>query len=134
MYDEPNSTLLGVLTFLPQMSLVVVSGFALYFDLFLACFVQVYCFVAYNKVMTAQYYMWFMSFYPLILCNNRMATCQKWRFVAFQLAFIFCQCIWGVYANAFENEGRQTLVGIQAANFAFFVTNLVICLSMLHFQ
>ena len=77
LYDEPNSTFAGILTFLPQMTLILVSGFALYFDLFVAMFVQVYCFVAFNKVMTAQYYMWFMSFYPLILANNRLLD-KKW--------------------------------------------------------
>ena len=53
LFDEPNSTLIGILTFVPQWSLVLVSGFALYYDLFTACFLQTWFFVMFNKVMTS---------------------------------------------------------------------------------
>lgn len=53
LFDEPNSTLIGILTFVPQWCCIIFSGFALYYDLFFACYVQVHCFVMFNKVMTA---------------------------------------------------------------------------------
>jgi len=53
LFDEPNSTLIGILTFVPQWALVIAAGITFYYDLFLAFFVQVWCFVMFNKVMTA---------------------------------------------------------------------------------
>ena len=53
LFDEPKSVLVGVLTFVPQWALVFVSGIALYYDLFTACFLQTWFFVIFNKVMTA---------------------------------------------------------------------------------
>ena len=83
LFDEPNSTLIGILTFVPQWSLVIVSGFALYYDLFTACFLQTWFFVIFNKVMTAQYYMWYTAFWPIILINNRFFTEKPALFVAY---------------------------------------------------
>lgn len=36
LFDEPNSTLIGILTFVPQWSLILTVGFAFYYDIFLA--------------------------------------------------------------------------------------------------
>lgn len=38
LFDEPNSTTIGILTFIPQWSLVIASGIAFYYDLFTAFF------------------------------------------------------------------------------------------------
>lgn len=88
LFDEPNSTLIGILTFIPQWSLVIVSGFALYYDIFMACYIQVWFFVIFNKVMTAQYYMWYISFWPIILINNRMPFDKPWLFGGFVALWI----------------------------------------------
>ena len=53
MFDEPSSTLLSVLTFVPQWAVVLASGFLFYYDLFLAMLIQTWAFVIFNKVMTA---------------------------------------------------------------------------------
>ena len=128
LFDEPNSTLIGILTFVPQWSLVLVSGFAFYYDVFFACFVQVFCFVMFNKVITAQYYLWYSSFWPLILINNRIG---KEKPVYMLVCFLLCLCaqsLWVYYANAFENGGEQTMVMIQAVNFLFLFCNMGVCL------
>lgn len=52
--DLPSGQLLGLLTFVPQMSLVAGIGAAFGKDIFFACFLQTFVFVMYNKVCTAQ--------------------------------------------------------------------------------
>ena len=39
LFDEPNSTLIGILTFVPQWALVIASGISFYYDIFTACYV-----------------------------------------------------------------------------------------------
>ena len=112
LFDEPNSTLIGILTFVPQWSLVLVSGFALYYDLFTACFLQTWFFVMFNKVMTAQYYMWYAAFWPIILINNRVWRDRPVLLAAYLASWAGGQCFWLFYANEFETNGNQTLVMI----------------------
>jgi phosphatidylinositol glycan class M len=134
LFDEPSSTLIGILTFVPQWSLIIVSGFALYYDLFTACFIQTWFFVIFNKVMTAQYYMWYTAFWPIILINNRFASEHTGKFVTYLCIYASCQGLWGYYANEFETNGEHTLLNIQAANFVWLFVNMVGVLSFLHFQ
>ena len=116
-----KSTLISLLTFVPQWLLVVVAGITFYFDLFTAMFLQAWFFVMFNKVMTAQYYMWYISFVPLILVNNRIS--KAW-FLALNLLWVLGQACWGFFAAKFEFEGEATLEGIQLSNFAFLIINL----------
>lgn len=131
LFDEPKSVLVGVLTFVPQWALVFVSGIALYYDLFTACFLQTWFFVMFNKVMTAQYYMWYAAFWPIILVNNRLAT-KPYHIIAWCTVWGLGQGVWGHYANAFENWGEPTLLGIQCANFLWLAINA--CGAMLFLQ
>lgn len=112
LFDEPNSTLIGILTFVPQWSLVIVSGFALYYDIFAACFYQVWFFVMFNKVQTAQYFMWYIAFMPIVLINNRVVTEKLGLFLAYLVCWGLGQGMWLFYANGFETNGEQTLVMI----------------------
>jgi len=73
LFDEPNSTLLGLLMFLPQAAVVLLSGFLFYYDLFFAMLLQTWSFVIFCKVMTAQYYLWYLAIMPLAAVNNRMS-------------------------------------------------------------
>ena len=104
LFDEPSSTTIGILTFIPQWSLVIVSGSAFYYDLFTAFFVQTWCFIIFNKVMTAQYYMWFQAFAPLILINNDLLK-NPVTLGAYVAVWWIAQGVWGFYANEFETLG-----------------------------
>lgn len=51
-YDSKASVIMSILTFVPQMSVVFLSGLLLWQDLFLAITVQTWAFVTFNKVVT----------------------------------------------------------------------------------
>ena len=127
LFDEPNSTMIGLLTFIPQWALVIAAGITFYYDLFLAMFVQVYCFVMFNKVMTAQYYIWYMVFFPLILVNSRMIDDRKGQGFFLFVTWWIGQGVWGYYANAFENEGKATLLQIHYVNIGWLISNMLFC-------
>ena len=59
--------------FIPQAAVVLLSGFLFYYDLFFAMLLQTWSFVIFCKVMTAQYYLWYLAIMPLAAVNNKMS-------------------------------------------------------------
>lgn len=81
---------------------------AFYYDLFTAFFLQTWFFVMFNKVMTAQYYMWFQAFLPVILINNDLLS-KPYLLAFYAILWAGGQSLWGFYANEFETNGKTTL-------------------------
>ena len=67
-YDDLG---LNLLTFLPQVILLLVIAlrFSRIHDVNFAMFCQTLVFVTFNKVVTAQYFLWYFSLLPLVLPN-----------------------------------------------------------------
>lgn len=63
---------MAILMFIPQWSIVILAGFAFHYDIFFAIVMQTWAFVAFNKVMTAQYFLWYMSLMPFLAINNQV--------------------------------------------------------------
>ena len=68
--------------------------------------------------------MWYTAFWPVILINNRFWSERPALLVAYLLSWAGGQGFWLYYANEFETKGNQTLVMIQAANFAWLAINM----------
>ena len=88
----------------------------------------------FNKVMTAQYYMWYTAFWPIILINNRFLTERPYLFGGYIFCWGLGQGFWGYFANEFETNGEQTLVMIQAANFLWLAINMTGAMLFLSYQ
>jgi phosphatidylinositol glycan class M len=111
----------GRILLVPQLVLLVYSSFALApLDLTLALFVQTFSFVALNKVVTAQYFTWYLCLLPL--CSHRLAwTRGVIRAVAGLLGSVV---FWLGSAYLLEMQGQAVNRLVWFASVVFFVAEV----------
>ncbi|KAI8348862.1 PIG-M-domain-containing protein [Blakeslea trispora] len=114
-------TWMGLLAFIPQLGLVTWIGIAFGKDILFACFLQTFLFVTFNKVITSQYFMWYICLFPLILPSSRIRW--KWRGLSMVVAWAAGQAIWLYYAYGLEFLGQNTFFSLWMAGVVFFVIN-----------
>ncbi|KAJ1725619.1 GPI mannosyltransferase 1 [Coemansia erecta] len=120
-FQSTSSFVVGLLSFLPQVAVVTILGVAFGEDVYFSAFVQTFAFVAYNKVCTAQYFMWYICFLPVIWPFNRQQLIFKGAVLL---------CLWfgsqGLYlqqAYRLEFLGENTFVHLWLAGMAIFAAN-----------
>ncbi len=114
---------MALLTFLPQWGVVFLTGFLLYYDIFIAMLIQTWAFVCFNKVVTAQYILWYLTLVPIVLINNNLATNKVWLGALAVLNF-GAGLHWAFWAYQFEFEGWHTFAEIQYACYIWFAINI----------
>ncbi|GBE61931.1 GPI mannosyltransferase I [Babesia ovata] len=105
---DSGSELNPVLSFIPQMVCVFVYGLLGFWDLELSMFLQTVSFVALNKVVTCQYYLWWMCLLPLVLSKlsfERKAVMVQGAAVA---SFVGSNILWLFFAYSLEMLGYNT--------------------------
>ncbi|KAK0483711.1 glycosyltransferase family 50 protein [Armillaria novae-zelandiae] len=110
-------------SFLPQMTLVLVSGLALgrrKDDLVFACFIQTAVFVIFNKVCTSQYFLWYLLLLPLLLPSIRMSTRKAFTCLA---VWIGVQALWLSEAYKLEFLGQNVFLGLWLRGLVYIVGN-----------
>mmetsp|Transcript_18298 Transcript_18298/g.39592 ORF Transcript_18298/g.39592 Transcript_18298/m.39592 type:complete len:542 (+) Transcript_18298:106-1731(+) len=113
---------LGRTLLLPQavLLLYVSLGVAPY-DLSLALFVQTFLFVAHNKVITAQYFTWYLCLLPLCSSNVEWNT----RRIKLSLAYLGVAVVaWLGSAFCLEMQGMPVHLVVWLASMNFFVSNV----------
>jgi phosphatidylinositol glycan class M len=125
LFEDKTSSVLAILTFLPQWGLVLIAGLTLYFDLFLVMFVQTTVFVMFNKVITAQYFLWYVTLLPMVLVNNKLTNTKKYIGMALTLGFVLFDANWNRASYRFEFAGEHAFKDIQLANYLWFWYTLV---------
>lgn len=109
LFDAPNSTTIAILTFLPQWGTLIAAGLMFYYDLWLCLLIQTWSFVIFNKVMTAQYYLWYILLLPIAAINSK-AIHERPRLILFwAIMYTLGQINWGIQADAFETHGAATI-------------------------
>lgn len=128
-YDLPAArTGAGLAAFLPQFGTLAALGAMYARDLPFALFLQTLVFVAFNKVCTAQYFMWWMALLPLIAPASSMgwptAILTGLLWAATELSWI---------ATAFQLEwlGRAVFAEVWLVSAAFFLANVALLLVVL---
>jgi len=91
-FEPTTSKIIGLLAFVPQMGLVVIFAYLFSSDLPFCIFLQTYIFVIFNKVCTAQYFLWYISLYPLLIPSTKMKF--KWEGLSWILAWIATEVYW----------------------------------------
>lgn len=108
LYDQESSKEVALLMFIPQWAVVIVAGLLFHYDIFLAMVVQTWAFVAFNKVMTAQYQLWYMSLIPFVAINNGIIQSAPWKGLLLYVAQLVFMQLWLYYAVQLEWFGNNT--------------------------
>ena len=115
------------LTFTPQLVLITLISFhfsksrqTIQFGLFLIAFIM----VTYNPVITSQYFVWFLSLFPLTVNNFRNLSLKQ----IFMLPILWFagQGMWLMCAYFLEFKGINSFDFIWLSSAIFFVINVVI--------
>ncbi|KAK8406537.1 hypothetical protein O3P69_007281 [Scylla paramamosain] len=102
---------LSVATFGPQLILVLALGYKFRnrFDVPFALFTQTVVFVTFNKVVTSQYFMWYLLLLPLVV--PRLSVSWQKAFVLASL-WVGAQASWLLPAYLLEFHGINAFVPI----------------------
>lgn len=114
---------LTLLTFLPQLILLVAitKKFANAKDLAFCLFCQTVVFVAYNKVITSQYFLWYLSLLPLCITKVRFS---RYEATICTLIWAVTQASWLLPAYYLEFQGVNSFLVICVESLAFFTANV----------
>ncbi|KAI9259374.1 PIG-M-domain-containing protein [Sporodiniella umbellata] len=126
---DHKSPWMGLLAFVPQMALVIAVGIAFGKDIFFACFLQTFLFVTYNKVITSQYFMWYICLFPLILPSTKIQ--MKWKGSLLLLSWVAGQGLWLNYAYQLEFLAQPTFFQLWIAGALFFTANIWIVVELI---
>nr|XP_043629170.1 GPI mannosyltransferase 1 isoform X2 [Erigeron canadensis] len=128
-FEREFSVLEKLISFLPQLlvQIVLISRFAQ--DLPFCFFVQTVAFVAFNKVITAQYFVWFFCLLPLILPWSKMKL--KWEGIFCILFWIGAQTHWLLWGYMLEFKGKQVFLQLWAASLLFFAANTYVLITII---
>jgi phosphatidylinositol glycan class M len=107
-----------ILLLVPQAILLVVTSFGLT-DLGLTLFVQTYLFVTLNKVITAQYFTWYLCLLPL--CSFTMS---KMRLMRASLGVVGSMLLWLACAYLLEMQGLPVHRLVWMASLLYFAANI----------
>lgn len=115
-------TTMGKVLMIPQMILILYSSLGVApYDLEFALFLQTFMFVAMNKVITAQYFTWYLVLLPL--CSERVRWNVRNQYRALMMLAI-STVFWLLSAFLLEMKGLSIHIYVWLASIAFFVSNM----------
>ncbi|XP_042015415.1 GPI mannosyltransferase 1-like [Salvia splendens] len=128
-YEHELSILEKLISFLPQfiVQLILILRFAP--DLPFCLFLQTVAFVAFNKVITAQYFVWFFCLLPLILPWTNMRL--KWRGLACVSVWIGAQTHWLMWGYLLEFRGKNVFLQLWMASLLFLAANTFVMINVI---
>ncbi|KHN87297.1 GPI mannosyltransferase 1 [Toxocara canis] len=122
------SQLIGLGAFVPQAALIIFLSFRFYDDLPFCWMLITIAFVAFNKVCTSQYFVWFICLAPIA---QRTVEMSAKRVTMLMLMWMGAQVAWLQPAYLFEFKGVDTFAFIWLASLLFFAINVVIIVQLI---
>lgn len=120
-------SMLGALAFAPQLALLLACAWRLGSDLPFCMLVQTLVFVAFNKVCTAQYFIWYLALLPLCLPSTAALHCHhQARAVHIGAAWVLALLLWLGCAYLLEFRGCSIFVPLWLASISFFAANILL--------
>lgn len=107
-----------LVSFVPQLLLVATLGFSLGTkDVVAAMFAQTMAFVHWNKVITSQYFLWYLWLLPVLLPNLDFGNITSaWATLA---VWVGSQALWLSQAYLLENLAQHNYVRVWLAGLSF---------------
>jgi phosphatidylinositol glycan class M len=126
--NQASSLIVGLLAFLPQIILLLSFSFRYApngkpSNLCFCLFLQTLAFVAFQKVCTAQYFIWYFSLLPLIIPTTTMNLLEA---IVLTCGWIISMALWLQNAYYLEFEGQNTFFQVWLAGIGFFLAHLAI--------
>lgn len=128
-YEHEFSVTEKLIAFLPQFTVQLVLIFSFASDLPFCFFVQTLAFVALNKVITAQYFVWFFCLLPLILPWSKMQL--KWKGLACIILWIGAQTHWLLWGYLLEFRGKNVFIQLWVASLVFLAANTFVLVTVI---
>lgn len=121
--EQPSAPLVSLLAFLPQALIVLILSWRYRSrdDLSWALFVLTFGFVTFNKVVTSQYFLWYLSLLPL--CLPELEFSRK-KSALLTVAWLGTQAVWLFFAYLLEFRGLNVFIYVWMASLLFFATNI----------
>ncbi|MQL98722.1 hypothetical protein Taro_031434 [Colocasia esculenta] len=101
-------------------------------DLPFCFFTQTVAFVAFNKVITAQYFVWFFCLLPLILPWSNMKL--KWEGLICILVWMGAQVHWLMWGYLLEFKGKNVFIQLWSASILFLFANVYILVMVIRYH
>jgi len=125
-YGSTN-TWSSVVAFFPQLIVQICFSASFYQDIILCMCLQTLAFVCFNKVSTAQYFIWYISLLPLVLPFSNIKI--KWTGAILIVLWIASELNWLYWAYLLEFEGQNTFIQVWISSIVFFLVNgFLLCL------
>jgi phosphatidylinositol glycan class M len=122
-YDSNLSKMLSYIAFLPQVILILFVTLYLYKHINLCLIILTMIFVAFNKVITAQYFIWYLSLLPLIIEKNKLFSTKKIKGIIMFSIWLFFEIIWNSYSHFLEYNGENKFLEMWIIDLGFFIIN-----------
>jgi len=134
LYSSTESSLVSISCFAPQLLIVLMLSWRYRSkkDVSLALFMLTYGFVTFNKVVTSQYFLWYLSLLPLCLPQLQFGRRKS---IILTTAWLAAQAVWLFFAYLLEFRGANVFVHVWLASLLFFSVNIWImsqCLRARH--
>ncbi|GMT14904.1 hypothetical protein PFISCL1PPCAC_6201, partial [Pristionchus fissidentatus] len=121
--NEWITSLISIGAFIPQLTSILLLSIRYSTDLSFSSFLSLFAFVALNKVCTSQYFVWYISFLPVVASSIEMSH-QSSIFLI--VLWWVGQGLWLFPAYLFEFRGLAVFEFIWMASLVFFLINMYI--------
>lgn len=130
-YLTDGSSPFGLFCFLLQLSLCVAISFRYCDEVYFASFLQTFLFVTFNKVITSQYFIWYISLLPLIA--KHLNAIPPAKAVYLTVLWFFSQGVWLLPAYLFEMRGLNSFMFMHLGSLIHFTINIFIAVQLVYY-
>lgn len=131
LYSNKISTIISLSSFLPTIILILLYTVRFRDNLYICMFLQTITFVIFNKVITAQYYIWYLSLIPFII---NYINISFFKGVILCLLWLLTELHWLLWGYFLELKGINTFLGVWIASGIFFIVHIHIIMNIIKYS